>query len=197
MALNTTQARSWWRCWLVMCVQVLLPVAVATATVPANSQLVGAREFQVKAVFLFNFVQFVDWPPEAFESPESPLVIGVLGADPFGSFLDEIVRGEKVNGRPLVVERYRTVADLRPCHLLFVSGSEGREVARIADAVKGHPTLTVCDWDAFSRHGVMIRFVMERNHVRLRINLEAARAAGLTISSKLLRSAEIVSTMGE
>lgn len=151
-----------------------------------------SREFQVKAVFLYNFVQFVDWPPDAFEHPGSPFVIGVLGLDPFGTFLDDLVRDEKVNGRAIVVKRFRHLGELDQCHVLFVSGSEGPRIEQIAGALRGRSILTVCDWDEFVRHGAMVRFVTERNRVRLRINLDAARASRLTISSKLLRSAETV-----
>jgi len=151
-----------------------------------------SREFQVKAVFLYNFAQFVEWPADVFESPDSPLVIGILGLDPFGDFLDETVRGERVGGRPLVVERYRWVGDIQRCHILFISGSEGTHAEQIATALKGRSVLTVCDWEGLVRYGAMVRFTTERNRVRLRINLEAAKAAGLNISSKLLRSAEAV-----
>lgn len=151
-----------------------------------------AQEFQIKAVFLYNFAQFVEWPPDALETPESPLIIGVLGLDPFGDFLEETVRGETVNGRRLVVERYRWVSEIDHCHVLFVSGSEGNRVDQIVSALQGRPILTVCDWEGLAQRGAIIRFVMQRNRVRLRINLDSAKAAGLTISSKLLRSAEMV-----
>ncbi|MEO7597384.1 MAG: YfiR family protein [Opitutus sp.] len=155
-----------------------------------------SKEFQVKAVFLYNFAQFVEWPPSAFEKPDSPLVIGVLGLDPFGVFLDETVRNERVNGRPLVVERYGSVADVRSCHILFISGSEGPRASQVGAALKGRSVLTVCDWEGLARHGAVVRFVMERSRIRLKINLEAAREAGLIISSKLLRSAETVPPRG-
>lgn len=193
MALNPTQVRLCCRLLRLLLGYTMLVAIAKSAPVSIRDDRGSAHEFQVKAAFLFNFAQFVEWPPSAFERPDSPLVIGILGADPFGSFLDEIVRDEKVGNRPLVVERYQSLADVRDCHVLFVSGSEGRHVERIAAALKGHPTLTVCDWEGLSKYGVMIRFVMERSHVKLRIDLEAARSAGLTISSKLLRSAEIVS----
>jgi hypothetical protein len=151
-----------------------------------------SREFHVKAVFLYNFAQFVEWPPDAFETPQSPLIIGILGSDPFGQTLDEMVRGETVNGRPLVVQRYRRIGEMERCHILFVSGSEGSRIEQIAHTLNGRSVLTVCDWEGFGRGGAIVRFVMERNRVRLRINLEAAKAAGLNISSKLLRSAETV-----
>jgi hypothetical protein len=159
---------------------------------PARAaELPAGREFQVKAVFLYNFAQFVEWPADAFSSPTSPLVIGVLGVDPFGDFLDQTVTGESVNGHPLVVERYATIEDLRPCHILYISGSMAGQSELVASALSHTHVLTVADAnDALS--GTMVRFAMERNRVRLRINLESARQSGLNISSKLLRSAEIV-----
>jgi hypothetical protein len=152
-----------------------------------------SREFQIKAVFLYNFAQFIDWPADAFESPESPLVIGVLGADPFGPFLDQTVHGEKVNGRPLVVRRFQSAGEIDLCHILFISGSEAAQAQQIVASLKGRPVLTVSDWEEPRLQTAVVRFLMERGRVRLRINLDAAKSAGLNISSKLLRSAETVS----
>jgi YfiR/HmsC-like len=151
-------------------------------------------EFEIKAVFLFNFAQFVDWPSDAFSSPTSPLVIGVLGNDPFGSSLDEAVRGERVNDRPIVIMRYARVEDIAKCHILFVSESEAGQLERDLSRLKGRSILTVSDIEGFSHRGGMIRFLMVRNKVRLRINNDTARAAGLRISSKLLRPSEVVSS---
>jgi hypothetical protein len=147
-------------------------------------------EYQVKAVFLFNFAQFVDWPPKAFPEPQTPLVIGVLGEDPFGTYLDETVRGEKVKDRPLVVQRYRRVGEIKTCHVLFISRSETDRLEQILASVKGRNILTVGDAEDFALRGGMIQLVTEKNKIRMRINLEAVKAAGLTISSKLLRVAE-------
>ena len=193
MALFTAQARSGKDRRRALFAKVWLIVAVLLLGASANgAEFAPAKEFQVKAAFLYNFAQFVEWPSSAFEEPESPLVIGILGLDPFGEVLDEMVKGEKVNGRPLVVKRYRRVEDINQCHILFVSGSEGHRTDQIVAELGGKSVLTVCDWEGFTRRGAMVRFVMERNRVRLRINLEAAKAAGLNISSKLLRSAETV-----
>ncbi len=177
--------RTWLRLWAATVVLLASGHAFAQPARPS-------REFQIKAAFLYNFAQFVSWPPESFESAESPLVIAVLGSDPFGWFLDDLVQGERANGRPLVVRRFRTVEELGRCHVLFVSGSEGRHLERIVERLHGESVLTVCDWEDYARHGAIVWFAMERNRVRLRINLDAAKAAGLTISSKLLRSAETV-----
>lgn len=149
-------------------------------------------EYQLKAVFLFNFTQFVEWPPQAFAEANSPLVIGVLGNDPFGSYLDETVRGETVNGRPLTVQRYNSAEEIKNCHVLFISRSEAARLPQILTGLKGKSILTVSDADSFNREGGIIRLATIANKIRLRIALETAKAANLTISSKLLRPADIV-----
>lgn len=151
-----------------------------------------ASEYQVKAVFLFNFVQFVDWPATAAEGSRLPLLIGILGDDPFGAFLDETVRGERLGARPIQVRRYRQVTDIEECDILFISQSERVRIPVILSVLQRRPVLTVSDADAFADRGGMIQFITDKNRIRLRINLEAAQAANLTISSKLLRVAEVV-----
>ena len=171
-----------------------LLLAVLWAFVATSSAQPVAREYQVKAVFLFNFAQFVEWPARAFPDAAAPLVIGVLGQDPFGSALDETVRGEKIGDRPLVVRHFPRVAEVDQCHILFISRSEAGTLDEILATLKSRSILTVADTEGFALRGVMIRFLTENNHIRLRINLDAAKAAGLTLSSKLLRPAEIVTT---
>jgi hypothetical protein len=153
-----------------------------------------ASEYQLKAVFLFNFAQFVDWPPPAAGAPDagSPLRIGILGDDPFGRLLDEIVRGERIGARPFEVRRYRQVGDVEGCAILFISRAENERLPQILAALGNRPTLTVSDGADFAKQGGMIQFVTDKNRVRLRVNLEAAQSARLSISSKLLRVAEIV-----
>jgi hypothetical protein len=153
-------------------------------------------EYQVKAVFVFNFAHFVEWPPQAFTAPDAPFVIGILGSDPFGARLDEAVRGERIDQHPLQVRRFRNVDELGPCQVLYIDRSVSAESRRVLTALDHRSTLTVSDMDGAAEGGVMIQFVTENSRIRLRINVEAARAAGLTISSKLLRPAEIVTTNG-
>ena len=172
----------------------LLPLMTwaLAAVAPAGNTLAQSPEYQLKAVFLFNFAQFVEWPASAFPEPDTPLGICILGEDPFGGYLDETVRGETVANHPLAVRRYRTVDEIKGCHILFVSRQEQGHVGQILDSLKGRSVLTVSDAERFASRGGMIRFVTDRNRIRLRINLEAARAANLTLSSKLLRPAQIV-----
>jgi hypothetical protein len=151
-----------------------------------------ASEYQVKAVFLFNFVQFVDWPAPAAPDSQRPFLIGIFGNDPFGPFLDETVRGERLGTRPIELRRYRDVTDIGDCNILFISRSENERVPEILSTLRNRRVLTVSDGDTFASQGGMIQFVTDKNRIRLRINLDAAQAANVTISSKLLRVAEIV-----
>ncbi len=150
------------------------------------------REYQIKALFLFNFSQFIQWPPSAFTNADEPFRIGVLGNDPFDDFLDETVRGEKVDGHPLVIQRYESVDAVKDCQILFISRSESERMENILADLKGRNILTVGDSEGFVKNGGVVRFVTEENKIHFRINLEAARRANLTISSKVLRLAEIV-----
>jgi hypothetical protein len=167
-------------------------VCLNATRAPAQSS--HPSEYQLKAVFLFNFAQFVEWPASAFPTPDAPLIIGVLGEDPFGHFLDEMVRGESVNSHRLVVQRFRHVEDITACHILYVSRPEEEHLDQVLRGLKGRTVLTVGDADNFARRGGMIVFVTDNKRIRLRINLAAAEAADLKLSSKLLRPAEIVST---
>ena len=149
-------------------------------------------EYQLKAVFLFNFAQFVEWPPAALPPANAPFVIGVLGKDPFGADLDDVVRGETVNRHALAVERYHKVAEVRDCQILFIAASELPQLEDILAVLKGRSILTVTDADSPALHGVMIALIRQEKRIRLRIDLQATKASNLTISSKLLRPAEIV-----
>ncbi len=171
----------------------IVAVLLALGAAPARAQAPAApTEYQVKAVFLFNFSQFVDWPAASFADARAPLVIGVLGSDPFGATLDEIVRGETVNGRPLEVRRYDAAEQIDTCHILFIERSQDERLDAVFAALKGRSVLTVGDFEGFARRGGIIRFVTVGNKIRLRVNLAAAQDAKLAISSKLLRPAQIV-----
>src|ERR1041385_1956693 len=158
-------------------------LALVTAFSFAAGVWSAPDEYQVKATFLFNFAKFVEWPPNAFADANTPYVIGVLGQDPFGSYLDETVRGERVNNRPLVVQRYRHAGEIRHCHVLFISRSESEHLDQIVSSLKDQDILTVTD-AAGGNGGVVIRFITEGNRIRFKIDVQAARVANLTISSK-------------
>jgi hypothetical protein len=146
---------------------------------PVRVHPAAAPEEPVKAVFLFNFAHFVQWPAGTFATSTQPFVIALAGGEELVPYLEEVVRGETVNGHPLRVTPLRGAPQLPRI---------------LQDAPPG--ALTVSDLPDSARNGVMIELVNERNRIRLRVNLAAARAAGLTISSNLLRPAEIVGNGG-
>jgi hypothetical protein len=152
----------------------------------------SASEYEVKAAFLYNFAKFVEWPPAAFADQSSALVIGVLGDDPFGVDLDRVVEDKTVNGRALVVRRFKRLEDLTACHILFVSASESGRLAHILDLLRKSSVLTVDESDQFVHLGGIINFTMRDSKVHFVINVDAAQQAGLKVSSKLLKVADAV-----
>lgn len=156
---------------------------------PIQSKI--STEYKVKAVFLFNFTSFVEWPADVFPQADAPLVIAVVGTDPFGEYLDETVKGENVNGHPLVVRRFHTVSEIDSCHILYVNTEEKDQLKQIFEYAQARHILTVGDTPNFAKQGGMIRFFPEQNKTRIRINLTSVKGADLKVSSKLLRLAEI------
>ena len=166
----------------------LLAVCLLALPLPAAAQ---APEYDLKAAFLFNFVKFVEWPPDAFPGDRAPLTLCVYGKDPFGSALDSVVQGERVGERSLLVRRPDSLDGLGGCHVLFVSRSETERLGEVLTRTGGRPVLTVSDTDGFLQAGGVINFVLEGSKVRFLINQKAAERNGLRISSKLLRLAMI------
>jgi hypothetical protein len=158
----------------------------------AFAQATSLSEYQVKAAFLFNFAKFIDWPEGTYASPRAPFAICVLGKDPFGSTLDEVLAGKVMENHPVAVLRLRDSTEARHCQLVFVSSSESRNYAVILESVRGASVLVVGETDGFAASGGTIEFTLEEDHVRFAINPEAARRAGLKCSSRLLALAKIV-----
>ena len=164
-------------------------LALCVASVSAAQQ---PTEYQVKAAYLFNFGQFVEWPVAAFDSPAAPFAICIVGEDPFGSTIDEVVRGEAVNGHRLVIRRYKQGEAIAGCNILFIGRSEAANLERTLEALRGRNILTVTDSPGDESRDAIIVLLTEKNRIRMRINLAAARANNLVISAKLLRPAEVV-----
>jgi hypothetical protein len=151
-----------------------------------RAQEAPLSEYRLKAAFLFNFAKFVEWPQQAFAEPKSPIVIGVLGDNPFGTDLEETVRNKLIGARPVVVKEFQATDPATNCHILFISNSEKKRLPEILAPLRGHSVLTVGDTERFIEAGGMINLVPEGNKIRFQINDETARSAKLRISSKLL-----------
>ena len=157
------------------------------------SPAVGARqpslEYDIKAAFVLNFVRYVEWP-DTHRTP--PLRVCILQPDPFRDRLDALVNGERWQGAAIDVRRVTDLRRSSDCHLLYVPEAAARRFPNALSAVAGQPILTVGEHERFLEQGGMIRLFREENRVRFSINQRAADAAGLTISSRLLRLARSV-----
>jgi hypothetical protein len=147
-------------------------------------------EYQVKAAFLLNFTKFIEWPSAAFVNASSPIAICILGEDPFGNALNQIVSGEVVSDRKVVVQKTKQAPPSKSCQVVFFSASE-KDVRRILPGL-GPGVLTVGEGEGFVRDGGMIAFVIENRRVRFEIHQSVAENAGLKLSSKLLSVAKAV-----
>ena len=150
------------------------------------------REYDLKAAFLFNFTHFVEWPSEAFADDNAPIVIGILGDDPFGPVLDRIIEGETIKNRKLVVKRSRRIQDLRTCHVLFISKSEKGRIGQILTSLDGASVFTVGEVEGFARRGGITNLFLQGNKVRFEINMQVAKRKGLKISAQLLALGTVV-----
>jgi uncharacterized protein DUF4154 len=148
-------------------------------------------EYQVKAAFLYNFARFVEWPAETFRNPGAPFAICVLGEDPFGRTLDDVVAGKSIAERPVAIRR---VSDARSQVLFISSGivgsTAGKRVLLALASAKQTGVLTVGDSGISRSEDVIIGFIMEDGKVRFRINTAAADRNVLHISAKLLNLAK-------
>jgi hypothetical protein len=153
----------------------------------------SSKEYQIKAAFLLNFIQFIEWPAAAFPNSETPITVGVLGDDPFGDALEQTFREETVRGRKLIIKRSRQVEELKACHLLFISKSEKDHFVDILTKTQDASIVTVAEMEDFARRGGIINFYMSEKKVRFEINVAAAERKDLKVSSQLLKRAKIVS----
>jgi hypothetical protein len=146
-----------------------------------------ATEEQLKAAFLVRFPQHVQWPADTFKTDKDPVVIGILGKDPFGPELDAIASKLKGHARQIQPRRLRSVEDAAGCHVLYVSESETPRLPAILNALRGKPVFTVGETEDFIKLGGGLRFWRSGENVALHINNDAARAAGLAINPRLLQ----------
>lgn len=148
-------------------------------------------EYQVKAAFIYNFAQFIQWPDRAFSDPNAPFVVGVIGQNPFGDKLEAAMRNKAIAGRPVTVRYLDSPGEIAGCQLLFVPGTEDDDLDDIFKWVSDRPILTVGESSKFLDAGGTIEFLIEDGRIRFEIDPDSAAKADLRISSKLLSLARI------
>ena len=169
-----------------------LALAVALAWVPGlRAQSALQREYEIKAAYLYNFINYIGWTADQLPPAGGALTVGILGESPFGPALEPL-KGKQIKGRTIAVKQLGSVKDLEQCQIVFICTSEKSRLPEILGQLKDAHVLTVSDIEGFAEQGGIINFISERNKVRFEINPEAARRTGLTISSELLKLAKLV-----
>ena len=182
---------------------ILIVIACSSlVAVQVRADSTSSREYQVKAAFLYNFINFIDWPEENINTDKkNPIVIGIIGKNPFGNAFEPI-KDKEVKDRKVTVKQFENLEELKKtienstaaqqCHLLYISSSEKENLKKILDLIKDKSILTVGDTEHFLESEGIINFLMEDNKVCFEINKTAAERAKLKIRSKLLRLAKRV-----
>lgn len=173
-------------------VHLILALASGAACTLGAEPAQAMEEYRLKAAFVSSFAGFVEWPPDTLKGPGDPVVICVLGENPFGTTLDRAVHGKTVQDRKLSTREISDVRQAAGCQILFVSASERKHLRSILKEPQLSAVLTVGDTDNFTAEGGMIDLEVEGDRIRILINLGAAEQGRLRISSRLLSLAKIV-----
>ena len=152
---------------------------------------------QVKSLFLYNFANFVRWPPEAFQGTGDKLRICIFGKAELGSFLDQ-VNGTRIRDKILDLLRTSNEKDIESgCHVLFVGADKMTLLPELISSSKHIYVLSVSDVENFAREGGVISIMRTSDKVSFEVNLDVAISRGLLISSDLLSMARIVGRDGK
>ena len=177
--------------WLILIVGFGLSFSMLARAEKANP----TREYKLKLAYIYQFTHYVSWPEQAFESPESPFVIAVLGDDPFGPLLDRLQQSRRAAGRPIVVRRFKFVPDAQEAHVLFVSRSA--PIAQVGPLLHGPhgvlPTLVVCESDGLGNAGATVNLFLDSDGtVGIEVNVDAIARRGLKVDAKMLNISRVI-----
>jgi len=161
-----------------------LALAGVLPSAPAASSL---NEYQIKAAYLLNFARFIEWPDST--GSHGPIIVGVLGANPFGDALESVLNGKSVRGRPFSVRQFRSIQEIDECHMLFIGSSETPRIPALVQHLSKTPVLTISDSKDFIDAGGAIGFIVIDKRVGFDINLNAISIAQLKASAQLLEVA--------
>jgi hypothetical protein len=171
-------------------------LALISTMFPISQAAPAAQEYQIKAVFLFNFVSFITWPANSFKQESDPFRVCIFGEDPFGTVLDLTIENHTVEGREMKILRLKDLPTIRNCQILFISDSEQARQKDILKTIRALPILSVGDSENFIQQGGMIKFFSHNNKIRLGVNPDALETVGLKANANLLNLAIIERATG-
>jgi hypothetical protein len=170
----------------------LLFAIFASQLQTTECQISGLSEYEVKAAFLLNFAKFIQWPQNAFANDQSPLFICIVGEDPFGHTLDEVVQSKMLDSHAFIIRHSTNPEDMKTCQVVFIGSRDDKRLSEVLRRLKGSNALAVGESRDFAGLGGGIQFYLENNRIRFLVNVDALQRAHLTASSKLLALAKIV-----
>jgi hypothetical protein len=182
------------RKFILTCLIVFCLIFCNIADIFAEQQKPG--EYQVKAAFIYQFINFIEWPPESKFNDSPSINLCIIGDDPFGRAIEDM-RSKTIKGKRPAIKRFNSFKEARNCHIIFIPASEKDNAGQILKSFRKTTVLTVGDAQEFAAKGAIISFFIERNKVRFIVNTEAARRSGLKISAKLLKLAKITGSIEE
>jgi len=165
--------------------------AVAGLCAPVYAQR-GAQIDDLKAAFVFQFANYIQWPDGSFDDETAPIIIGIVDNQNMIKVLNASVQGKTIGKRSLKVVPVSTDAEAQACHILYIDPSDDKRVDDFLSAVRSKPVLTVSSDDNFTEEGGVIRLFETQSKLRFEINVDEAERSKLTISSKLLSLAQVV-----
>lgn len=184
--------KEYFRYWIKASVLIFLIATLSLDHSTRGAEIKSLPEYQLKALYLYNFAKDVEWPKDAFSGPGTPITIGILGNNPFGSDLATMVRNRTANGRKILVKRVIEMKELRTCHILFIAAAEEKRWPEVLSTIKDLSILTVGETPQFTRTGGVIALAPEGRRVGIEINMEAAEQARLVVSSHVLRVIKVI-----
>ncbi len=164
---------------------------------PGFAQKASPSEYEIKAAMIYRLAQFLEWPTNLFENSQSPLNIGIVGADPFGSAIDVVLKDQRISTRNLLILRHPQTATATNCHLIFISKGQATEMEKLLTLLHAKPVLTIGEDEDFAKKGGHIRLYLQENKLRFDINLAAMERSGLKMHSQVMKLATRITLDGK
>jgi len=142
-------------------------------------------ESQVKAMFVYNFLKFVEWPAESHQTGD-PFVVLIIGEGPTADATERFLESKTIGEQKVIVRRARWDQSLEGARAAFVVESDGKRLHRILDSAASAGVLTIGEGESFTTRGGVIALLVEDRKVRFDVDTTAAQVARLRVSSKLL-----------
>jgi len=152
-------------------------------------------EYKIKTIFIEKFTLFIEYPEQCqMDNTSTPFIIGVIGKNPFGTYLQEYFSNHKIKNKVVKIQNITNLHEIDKCNILFISQSEKHQLTEILSHIKERPILTISDSKGFAEEGVHINFYLSQDKVMFEINRKAAQNSGLYVDFRLLNMAKIVNS---